>query len=197
MSSQTGRNFQAFTLRYKGRANQLVTAIQLFPAFDPTNPPAQKPPRFETTALWDTGASKSVISPAVVSALALTPVGTVNVSHAGGTSLSPTYLVNIGLPNRVGFAGILVSEFPSVGGAFEAIVGMDIISLGDLSLTNVGGKTCMSFRTPSTKENDFVAESNQRIFGKAGRNDPCPCGSKDADGRPKKFKLCHEPLLKL
>ena len=26
---------------------------------------------------------------------------------------------------------------------------------------------------------------------KVGRNDPCPCGAKHPDGRPKKFKHCH------
>jgi uncharacterized protein YecA (UPF0149 family) len=26
---------------------------------------------------------------------------------------------------------------------------------------------------------------------KVGRNDPCPCGAKHADGRPIKFKHCH------
>ncbi len=30
------------------------------------------------------------------------------------------------------------------------------------------------------------------IFNKVGRNDPCPCGAVDANGRPKKFKKCHE-----
>jgi preprotein translocase subunit SecA len=24
-----------------------------------------------------------------------------------------------------------------------------------------------------------------------GRNDPCPCGAKHEDGRPKKYKQCH------
>ena len=26
---------------------------------------------------------------------------------------------------------------------------------------------------------------------KVGRNDPCPCGAKNADGSPKKYKRCH------
>jgi uncharacterized protein YecA (UPF0149 family) len=25
----------------------------------------------------------------------------------------------------------------------------------------------------------------------AGRNDPCPCGAKNSDGRPIKYKHCH------
>jgi uncharacterized protein YecA (UPF0149 family) len=26
---------------------------------------------------------------------------------------------------------------------------------------------------------------------KVGRNDPCPCGAKNQDGSPKKYKRCH------
>ena len=29
-----------------------------------------------------------------------------------------------------------------------------------------------------------------RKFDKVGRNDPCPCGSVDENGKPKKFKNC-------
>ena len=39
---------------------------------------------------------------------------------------------------------------------------MDIISLGDFSVTNVDGKTAMSFRFPSIKEVDYVLEANKQ-----------------------------------
>ena len=45
------------------------------------------------------------------------------------------------------------------------------------------------------------SESNRKHQGKTqsilpggpkvGRNDPCPCGAKKADGTPKKYKHCH------
>lgn len=182
--------FQAFTLRFTGKAQQLVTDIQVLPAFDPANPPPS-PAVFATKALWDTGASKSCISPKVVAALSLASTGTAQVFHAGGAGTTPTYVVNFQLPNRVGAAGVLVSEFPSMGNNFEVLVGMDIIGLGDLALTHVGGKTCMSFRIPSVAENDFVQEGNRLLFAGVGRNDACPCGAKQPDGRPVKFKNCH------
>ena len=28
-------------------------------------------------------------------------------------------------------------------------------------------------------------------FDNVGRNDPCPCGAKDEDGKPRKYKKCH------
>ncbi len=38
-----------------------------------------------------------------------------------------------------------------------------------------------------------VSASSQRdsVTDKVGRNDPCPCGAKHEDGRPKKYKHCH------
>lgn len=132
-----------------------------------------------------------MISPVVAAGLSLTPVGAANVTHAGGSSISKTYMVNFGLPNMVMFVGALVSEFPGVGAGCEALVGMDIISMGDFSITNFGGQTCMSFRTPSVASVDYVAEHNRLAFAGTGRNDPCPCGARDSTGNSIKFKRCH------
>jgi Aspartyl protease len=186
-----GPRFQAFTVRANGIAGQIITPVGVMPGFDPASPPAPPPPIVQTSALWDTGASKSVISPDIVKGLGLTPVGTANVAHAGGTGTSPTYLVNFRLLNGVGVAGSLVTEFPSLTGSFQAIIGMDIISLGDLALTHVNGQTCMSFRIPATAAIDYVEEYDRLVRTQVGRNDACPCGRKQPDGRPVKFKNCH------
>jgi hypothetical protein len=69
---------------------------------------------------------------------------------------------------------------------------MDIISLGDFAITNVGGESCMSFRTPSLLTIDYVVEANKIAWARVGRNDPCPCGKKKADGSPVLFKHCHK-----
>ena len=176
--------FQALTIKASGRASQLITDLAVSAAFDLGAPPNPQPPTTSTKALWDTGASKSVISRAVVKALSLTPTGATNVSHAGGMSVSPTHLVNFYLPNQVGIVGVLVTEFEGTGD-FGAIVGMDVITFGDLSITNVAGQTWMSFRTPSLASIDYVQEHSTKLFRGAGRNDPCPCGS------GQKFKKCH------
>jgi uncharacterized protein len=34
-------------------------------------------------------------------------------------------------------------------------------------------------------------KDKEELFAKAGRNDPCPCGATDENGRPIKFKHCH------
>jgi len=99
-------------------------------------------------------------------------------------------MVNFTLPNSVHLLGALVTEWPGelqIG----AILGMDVICMGDLSITHVGGKTCMSFRTPSCATIDYVSEYNRIVFAGVGRNEPCPCGKEKAPGVPVKFKHCH------
>lgn len=184
------QHFQAFTVKANGLANRIVTDIWVCEGFDPAHPPDPLPKLVRTKALWDTGATKSVISAPLAQALGLKPVGATNVNHAGGMSVSPTYLVNFRLPHQVGVAGILVTEFPGAPD-MDAIVGMDVICLGDLALTNVSGQTWMSFRMPSCEAVDFVHDAHRIKFAGASRNDPCPCGSTKPDGSPLKFKHCH------
>jgi hypothetical protein len=71
-----------------------------------------------------------------------------------------TYLINISLPNSTGIAGLRVTEGDLVGG-IDGLVGMDIITTGDFSITNCEGKTCISFRIPSIATIDYVEEANK------------------------------------
>ena len=61
------------------------------------------------------------------------------------------------------------------------LIGMNIINLGDFSVSNYQGKTVFSFRVPSAGCTDYVAMANAhtpvKVGKKPGRNDPCPCGS--------------------
>lgn len=189
------QHFQAFTIKFSGRTDRIITDVGVSVAFDAASPPTPMPQMVPSMALWDTGASRSVISSALVTQLGLTPTGVVNVNHAGGSSKSNTYVVNFGLPNKVGIAGVLVTEFPG-DPQFGAIVGMDIIAMGDFALTHVAGLGCMSFRVPSCAVVDYVHEANRIVFSGVGRNDPCPCGKKRQDGTRLKYKQCHGLLPK-
>lgn len=187
-------NFQAFTVKSQGLARRLLTKVTVVQVYDPSNPPSTVPLGVQTTALWDTGASRSAIAPGLVAACGLTAVGTQMVNHAGGQTRRPTHLVNIELPNRVGVAGLLVTEFDAPPD-FQVLIGMDIINLGDLAISNVNNNTWVSFRMPSIESVDFVAEHNRIVFGKVGRNDPCPCGKTKPNGERVKFKNCHLNLI--
>lgn len=111
------------------------------------------------TAVWDTGATASVITSKVVSDLSLGPTGVTQVNTVGGARTSNVFLVDIWLPNNVRAQNVKVTDGHIVGG--DVLIGMDIICAGDLSITNVNGITVMSFRYPSMKEIDYVQEANR------------------------------------
>jgi hypothetical protein len=67
---------------------------------------------------------------------------------AGGERNCEVYLINLMLPNGVGFPRIHVTT------------GMDIITRGDFALTHRNGKTCFSFQNPSAEEIDFTRSSH-------------------------------------
>jgi len=176
----------AFTQKHHGLTNRIISNVRISEAFDLKNPPAN-PQLFETTALWDTGATHSVITEATAKALGLSSTGKGLVHHAGGTGDFNTYIVNFFLPNQVAIVGVRVTECPDLEGC-GAIIGMDIIMGGDLSISNHKGETWFTFRWPSAGSHDYVDEinkANKASVPAVGRNEPCPCGS------GKKYKKCH------
>jgi hypothetical protein len=79
-----------------------------------------------------------------------------------GMSPAETFLVNIRAPNNVAFANVPVTLGQLPPGA-HVLIGMDIITTGDFSVTNVGQNTVFSFRVPSQRTIDYVKEINQQI----------------------------------
>ena len=181
--------FVAFTSRFNGRSLRLTTEVEIFPAFDPTSTPS--PPQSKKhLALYDTGATNSAISPQVVKDLQLSSIGAKTVGVGGGSLVTTSHLVNIGLPNKVLFGMVPVSKMALLGG-IDALIGMDILGMGDFAVTHKDGNTTFSFCYPSRKDLDFVTEiqniqkSVSTFSPTAARNAPCPCGS------GKKYKACH------
>ena len=143
-------------------------------------------------ALWDTGATNSVITKNVVDALGLKAMGAITAYHANGEYSAETYMVNILLPNEVFVPALKVTEGKL--NECDVLIGMDIISQGDFSVCHNGGHTVFTFQLPSTHCWDYVEEVNAanaavveplRAEPKIGRNNLCPCGS------GKKYKHCH------
>ncbi len=93
------------------------------------------------------------------------------------------YLVNIELPNSVGFAQQRVTKGKLAGNS-AVLIGMSIIGMGDFAVTNHKGQTKFSFRCPSEDHIDFVKAKPIIGTATAGRNSPCPCKS------GKKYKHC-------
>jgi len=169
----------AFTLKANAgnKLRVLVTPVEFTLPSDAVN-------KKRCQAIWDTGATNTVISQNVVDALNLKPITFTYVNTVSQQNvLTPVFLVDVHLyDGRLCIKDVNVTLGDISGGA-DCLIGMDIITLGDFSITNVN-QTTFSFRIPSQQEVDFVQDMN-RLAPKVGRNDPCPCGS------GKKYKLCH------
>ena len=89
-----------------------------------------------------------------------------------GPQLCSTFLVNVLLPNGVQIANLVVTEGKLTQGT-DVLIGMDIISMGDFTLTQRGGTTWMSFRMPSQARVDYVVDIDpHRRGGQAPQKRP-------------------------
>lgn len=111
-------------------------------------------------AIWDTGASGTVITQVIVDNLGLIPTGMAIVHTANGQARQYTYIVDISLNEAIIFKDVTVTCAVAFSGGCNILIGMNIISQGDFSITNLNGNTCMSFRKPSLHEVDFCKNSN-------------------------------------
>ena len=148
----------------------------------------------DTLGIWDTGATNSVITKAVASKLNLRPIQYVNVVGVHGSKSVPAYFVSIALNNENITLRTMVTECEELSANNDTgmLIGMNIINLGDLAITNFSGKTVLTFRTPSLEKIDYVEEIDEHnkilkihnIQMKHG-NSKCPCGS------GKNYQNCH------
>ena len=118
------------------------------------------PTLMEFEAIWDTGATKSVITQKVIDGCGLAATGMAKVQGVhGGWVNRETYLVNIGLPNKVMMSGVIVTKGEMA--STDVLIGMDVITMGDFSVTNCQGLTKFSFRAPSIEHIDYVEQANK------------------------------------
>lgn len=150
---------RAFSVTSDKILSVLTTACGVCKAFDPSRT-MQRPTITSFSALWDTGATNSVIDKSIVEKLGLTPVGVGKVFHANGEAVVNKYLVNIVLPNNFMIPMVTVTEGKLQG--TNMLIGMDIIGLGDFVITHKNNGTIFSFQMPSTHDLDFAAELNQK-----------------------------------
>lgn len=174
----------SFTAKSKGGLLRVLkTPCHVSQSFDPHDGVVDCE-RIEFEAIWDTGATSSVITQRIVEACGLQPIGMCIVLGIHGEQETEVYLVNIYLPNSVGFHEVTVTKGNLPEGSGDMLIGMDIISSGDFSVTNVADTTVFSFRIPSLHHIDYVAASNP-IINKSNINGGMP--KKHRKKQPKKF----------
>lgn len=180
----------ALAVEYNGLSRVLACKALVSQAFDP-NVKIARPTQSEFLAIWDTGATNTVITETVVNTCGLKPIGMARVNTVNGQTDCPVFLINLFLPSNVGFHHLRVTQGQLTGA--DMLIGMDVITRGDFVVTNKDSKTVFSFRIPSCQCIDFVKEINEakavsgqpvKVPQKIGRNAPCPCGS------GKKYKHC-------
>lgn len=158
--------FAAFTAKAEGRMNALTSKVQVSISQLLASHFGIAPSSEEVDAIWDTGASGTVLSERLVSLLNLPPIGKRRVSSCSDSYESNIYVVDIVLPNNVHVPGVQVTEAKNIG-SFDVLIGMDIITIGDLSICNYEGKTSFSFRIPSSGNRiDYVEEAKKLSFYK-------------------------------
>jgi len=136
----------AITYRFNGTAGEITTPIGVsIPNGNPS----------EFVAVWDTGATSSVITVGVANRLNLYSEGSIVINGVTGSRFVDTYLVTFILPNGFSKDIFVASCMEAIG--CDVLIGMDIISIMDFAITSGSHGTTFSFRTPHGSEIDFSA----------------------------------------
>jgi hypothetical protein len=144
------------TRKYAGLARVIQTPVEIFNTITGA--------KENTLAIWDTGATGSAITKSLSLKLGLVPVTQTIVKGVHGVKTGINVVpVKIVLNSQVSFT-LPVTECDQLSDDDSScfLLGMDVISKGDFALSNVGGQTVMTFRTPSIQRFDFVEDANKQ-----------------------------------
>lgn len=150
----------AFAITYNGIVRELVTMTLIAqPKSIDSNLNGKKFVEFK--AIWDTGATNTVITQNVVDALELISTGKAEMYSVNKKSLVDTYMIDLGLPNKVLFndVNVLCGELTNT----DILIGMDIIQSGDFAISNSNGKTHFSYCCPSHKNRLCLVEKSEKV----------------------------------
>jgi len=124
--------------------------------------PNDKKISMNSMALVDTGATGSCISQQFAANTKLKAYKRSKIRGFHGISIVPVYSVDVLLPNGILFRNMDVAEFQS-NNNFDFIIGMNILRMGDMALTNAKGEMVFSFRIPPSETHiDFVKEEQNQ-----------------------------------
>jgi hypothetical protein len=115
--------------------------------------------------VWDTGAMTTMITPRVFTELNLIPVDTALVSGVNSQSeIKPVVLIDIILPNsvRINQVRAAVSDISGV----DMLIGIDIIQLGDFSISTLNRETVFTFAIPPFPNRTDLYEKAEKVNGR-------------------------------
>jgi predicted aspartyl protease len=126
---------------------------------------AQNPGQKVTVrALWDTGAEFSLIGPEISDQLGLIPIGSTRIYGVNTVSRVDKVKAAIILPNNIRIPNITIlvcNLIPDI----DMLIGMDIISCGDLAISNASGKTLLTFAIPPFEDKIDLYERAALVNG--------------------------------
>jgi hypothetical protein len=158
-------NFQALTLRAPGIARSIIVPVAVSQSERLCRRFGLKKIEADVYALLDTGATNTSISDTLADSLGLRTVESYKVESAGGIHTADGYIIDVALRNMVSFTDIRSATFVK-NDQFDIIIGMDILTQGDLAITNGNGRTVVSFRVPPDPEHtDYVKIAKQNEAG--------------------------------
>ena len=160
-------NCPAFTEHYNGRQKKITCSVGLA-AYTPNNVDL----RFENfTALWDTGAEKTVVTTKLAQELSLTPIGQSVLRGVNSEKICLVYVLKIRLPNGTILTCSAIGADDIAG--TDILIGMDIISEGDFAISSDKNDDMhMSFALPSQKKKiDFVERYHQQ-YAQSRKSNP-------------------------
>lgn len=96
-------------------------------------------------AMWDTGGLQSCISPQLCSTLALKPIKKRLLHSVTGVDEVGIYNLNVQLSDNIVLPDIPVLSTNTTITGYHMIIGMDIISRGNFSVTNENNRTIFTF----------------------------------------------------
>lgn len=147
-------NPKSFTItQNKGLLTRIISEVVVF------NPYSKK--SIKAKALWDTGATCSVISNTLAKNILLKNICHAKMRHANGIEEVPVFVAEIKLPNQVVIPKLTMLSCNPIH-EFDLIIGMDIIARGDFAITSKDGNTKFSFRMPSVADIDFTRISARK-----------------------------------
>jgi hypothetical protein len=149
--------YLAYDFEFTHIVKEIATPVTLY-----SSPESTEGKCIKISAVWDTGATHSVISPKTAKQLDVEPVDKCLVSDVyKKNKTSDVIIATIILPNGTTMYGkrFSINDIPGT----DVLIGMDIISMGDFVITNASGKTMFSFIIPTLNKKISLKELAMNI----------------------------------